>query len=300
MRVTVFHHQLDLTDCLSANQIKFAFGAARSYQRKFYDAVAGAETSLERNGDHYLMKTNGTKDNFSVGRRQFFNQAAAGTLGAIASPKALAASSPTSPASQQRKSSYTKFDSMDLLAGNERMEVSFDLRSGALKQILHKSLQHTLKIPEFTAAPVRIWLGNSGQPDQTTALISQTAQHLTLYRLFSYPQGIAVEFVWENLKDIYGKETGIAVHQFCTLEDGSEFLRLRTRVVNRGDFMITGLFLGLQGLGLGADGSAEIHSSCRQHGGEVVQPPSAFDELTPDIFHPSYGSQISGLRVDRS
>lgn len=228
------------------------------------------------------MSTDNKEDKFTIDRRQFFSSTGAGAVGVIVLPEVFAADS-TMPSAVQQTERVRTSSAATVLA-NERVAFTFDPKSKALKQILHKTLKRTLEVPKSAAAPVRIWLGTSSQPDQTGAVISQNTQDLTAQRSFEYPGGVGAEFTWLDLKDVDGHETGVYIHQFCTLDDGSEFLRLRTRVVNRGDFLITGLLLGLPDLAFGAAAEAETLTAPTGSMGKMWANPRVSLATTPQIF----------------
>ena len=99
----------------------------------------------------------------------------------------------------------------------------------------------------------RIWLGSAREPDRAQAVIAPSnAQMLEHASRDSH-----LTLTWRNLKDTNAEETGVELRQVCTLEPGSEFLRVRIHLVNRGEYSITGLFLGVSGIALDNDSSLE-------------------------------------------
>src|SRR5690348_17801950 len=99
-----------------------------------------------------------------LGRRELLKTAMVGVIRAGIMPEAMAASSASVPALDRTTPNDTNNKSNRLVLDNELIEFAFDISSGALKQILHKTLRRTLKIPECAAAPIRLWIGTSPQP----------------------------------------------------------------------------------------------------------------------------------------
>jgi len=141
-----------------------------------------------------------------------------------------------------------KSNSKELILSNDSVEFVFNCQSGALRQIHHKQLNHTLEIPASAVSPVRIFLGNDSNPDIVEALVSQDTQLLTSCRTYNYEGGVGAELLWDDMRDTQDRCTGIALRIFCMLDDNTEFLRLTTHVANQGDYLITGIFLGLDGV----------------------------------------------------
>lgn len=175
-------------------------------------------------------------------------------------------------------------DTAVLRISNPKVEFIFDLGSGAMKQVRLKSEKRTFSFHASAAAPIRVWVGTPEQPDYSEAFISQATRQPFTYRVYNYSGGVAVEFAWQDLRDRNGEETGIALQQFCMLDDDSEFLRLRTYIANRGDFLLTGLFLGLQDISLGSEAAEETFSAPTGGMGQQWLNPREKQSERPIIF----------------
>lgn len=189
----------------------------------------------------------------SIDRRAFCRGIAAAGVGTAVLPATGALSEDAMPGPQHRnKRAHVVLEPGTLVLANDMVEYSFDLRSGAFNSISHKYLKQTVTVGENVAAPVHIWIGTPTEPDSRQAWISRENSRLTHHREFTDSEGVTAEFVWDNLLDKDQTPTGITVRQFYTLSSGSEFLRVRTHIVNGAD-QITGLCLGIQDLSLNAD-----------------------------------------------
>lgn len=205
----------------------------------------------------------------SVHRRQFLARTLAGGAGIITLPTVLSGSLKTITTPGKGAESYIRTTPKGVLLGNGRVEFVFDSRSGAITRIVHKTSGRSVDMLDSAAAPVKIWVsasesvegraeGSAERPDETQVRISQGAQKVDACKRFSYPEGSGVEFHWENLLTTDGRSTIVSVRQRYELDNHSEFLRASTDLVNGGDLLVTGLFLGFESLNLGGDPSHEV------------------------------------------
>lgn len=143
---------------------------------------------------------------------------------------------------------------------NDAAVFNFDPASGALVEITNKAADNTLTLPEDASAPLFIWVGTEDDLEGVPARVARGKQTLSAHRAYTYDGGRGLELVWTSLKAEDGVDSGVGVRTHCELDDGSPFLRLRTHVVNRGDRLVTGIFLGIDGLPPVAEADREVFS----------------------------------------
>jgi len=144
---------------------------------------------------------------------------------------------------------------------NDKVEYVFDPASGALAQIFHIPAGRKIQFPPSSAALLRVHLGSDRQPDLTQGLVSQAGQREVSVRTWQDRDSSAIDLLWRDLRDANGNKTGVEIRQTCVLPHGSEFMRVQNHIVNRGDYLITGLQLGFEGLSIGDDPSVEVFTA---------------------------------------
>jgi len=163
-------------------------------------------------------------------------------------------------ANRGKGASTSRVSSSRLILENSIVEFVFDAEDGALRSVRQKASGSMIALPADAAAGVRVWLGTAENPDVAQAAVSSSPAQSSTYRVLQYDGGVAIELVWEDLIDKTGSPTGVSICQRCELDNNAEFLRVTTRVANRGDLLITGLFLGLEGITLGGEPSKNVLS----------------------------------------
>lgn len=129
---------------------------------------------------------------------------------------------------------------------------------GSLTEMYIKASEAAVVLPEKSAACIKINLGNGESDDISIAVVSGSSNQRASVSVTRYDGGTAAEFTWNDLKDFKGETTGIYLVMKYSLDDNAEFVRITTRLINRGRYYITGLNLGIDALELAGEPENQV------------------------------------------
>ncbi|MEW5977343.1 MAG: hypothetical protein AB1898_16250 [Acidobacteriota bacterium] len=142
------------------------------------------------------------------------------------------------------------------LLENDAIGVMFDSASGAMTSLHNKIVQRKIAIGSQAAAPLRIWFGRPGEPDLSQAAICRAFPQEPECQVASFDEWTRLCFHWPSFHLPSGQGL-IDLMITYALSGSDDFLSVRAQVINSSPLWITGLFLGLEGLVVNEDGSAE-------------------------------------------